>query len=176
MVNSVINKAQGTDERARAPRGEDAEPVLSAPRHPDEIARQTAAAMFAGDRASQMLGMELGAVSVGRAVVTMTVRADMLNGFGICHGALVAAVADSAFAFACNSEGELTVGSGITVDWLLPAKAGDVLTATAVEVSRTTRTGLYDVTVTNQDGVLVMTLRGRSYTMKGKPSVPRVGE
>jgi acyl-CoA thioesterase len=138
----------------------------------DAKARQTAAAMFAGDRASQMLGMELGDVAVGRAVVTMTVRADMLNGFGICHGALITAVADSAFAFACNSAGELTVAGGIVADFIAPVREGDLLTATAVEVSRTSRTGLYDVTVTNQDGALVMAFRGRSFTVKGKPSVP----
>jgi acyl-CoA thioesterase len=101
----------------------------------------------------------------------MTVRADMLNGFAICHGGLVATLADSAFAFACNAHNELTVASGFSIDLLAPSREGDVLTARARELSRAGRTGVYDVEVSNQRGERVALFRGRSYTMKGKPVV-----
>jgi acyl-CoA thioesterase len=103
--------------------------------------------------------------------VSMTVRPDMLNGFGICHGGLVATLADTAFAYACNAQGELTVASGFSIDLLAPAHVGDVLTATARELSRSGRTGLYDIDVENQRGERVAAFRGRSYTMKGRPVV-----
>jgi acyl-CoA thioesterase len=127
--------------------------------------------MFAGDRASQLLGMQVEGIAPGAATVTMTVRSDMVNGFGICHGGLIAALADSAFAFACNSAGELTVAAGIVVDFIAPAQAGDVLTARASEVSRSGRTGVYDVEVHNQAGARIAVFRGRSFTLKGRTSV-----
>jgi acyl-CoA thioesterase len=136
------------------------------------IAQRTVAGMMAGDRASQLLGMQVTHVAPGEADVTMTIRADMLNGFGICHGGLIAALADSAFAFACNSAGELTVASGIVADFLAPGRLGDVLTARAREVARTGRTGVCDVEVTNQAGQRIVLFRGRSFTLKGQPSVP----
>ncbi len=121
--------------------------------------------MLADDAASRMLGMQITEVSPGRAVATMTVRVDMLNGFAICHGGLIATLADSAFAFACNSRNALTVASGFGIDILKSAKLNDVLTATAEETSLAGRTGLYDITVKNQNGDLIAAFRGRSYRL-----------
>jgi acyl-CoA thioesterase len=104
--------------------------------------------------------------------MTMTVRPDMLNGFKICHGGFITTLADSAFAFACNSYNELTVAAGIVVDFVAPAKEGDLLTAEAREVALAGRTGVYDVIVKNQRGEVIAVLRGRSYRMKGKQVVP----
>ena len=129
--------------------------------------------MFAADRASQGLGMRIVAIGDGSARLEMAVRDDMLNGHEICHGGFITTLADSAFAFACNSRNELTVASGLTVDFLAPVKRGDLLTADAVEVARTGRTGVYDAEVTNQRGERVAIFRGRSYTIKGKPAVAR---
>lgn len=132
----------------------------------DRIAEQAAAsaiaALYRGDAASQALGMEMLETGAGRATVRMTVREDMLNGHRLCHGGLVFALADSAFAFACNSHGDRALAAAASIDFLLPAKAGDRLTAHAVEVWRAGRSGLTEVTVTNQDGVRVALFRGRS--------------
>ena len=125
--------------------------------------------MWAGDRASQGLGMRVAAIGPGSCTMTMTVRADMLNGHGTCQGGLVTALADSAFAFACNAYDEITVASGFNVDLVAPGRQGDVLTATAVEISKAGRTGVYDVDVRNQRDERVAVFRGRSYTLKGKP-------
>jgi acyl-CoA thioesterase len=97
----------------------------------------------------------------------MSVRADMLNGFAICHGGFIATLADTAFAYACNSYNELTVAAGIVVDFIAPAHEGDRLTADAREVALKGRTGVYDITVTNQHKKIVALLRGRSFTQKG---------
>ena len=129
------------------------------------VAEKVRDVMFADDAASRMLGLQITEVSPGRAVATMTVRADMLNGFAICHGGLIATLADSAFAFACNSRNALTVASGFGIDILKSARLGDVLTATAAETSLAGRTGLYDITVTNQRGELVAVFRGRSHRL-----------
>jgi acyl-CoA thioesterase len=128
-------------------------------------------AMQAGDAVLQLLGLSIDAVGLGSATVSMRVRADMLNGFGICHGGLVATLADTAFAYACNAQGELTVASGFSIDLLAPAHEGDVLTAQSQELSRSGRTGLYDIAVRNQRGEHVAAFRGRSYTMKGRPVI-----
>jgi acyl-CoA thioesterase len=139
-------------------------------------AQQTAEAvrdaMWANDRASKALGMVVAEIGPGRAVLTMTVREDMLNGLDICHGGLVTTLADSAFAFACNAYNETTVASGFDVNLLAPARLGDVLTARAVELSRSGRTGVYDIAVSNQRGEAIAAFRGRSYTMKGRPLLP----
>lgn len=121
--------------------------------------------MLADDAASRMLGLQIAEIAPGRAVATMTVRADMLNGFAICHGGLIATLADSAFAFACNARNAMTVASGFGIDILKSAKLGDVLTATAEETSLAGRTGLYDITVKNQHGDLIAMFRGRSYRL-----------
>ena len=121
---------------------------------------ESARVMLSGDAASAALGMELVDVALGRAQVTMTIRADMVNGHDIAHGGLVASLADTAFAVACNTYGEVTVAAGFTVDFVEPAHLGDVLVADAVEVVRRGRSGVYDVTVTRGD-VVVATFRGR---------------
>lgn len=121
--------------------------------------------MLADDAASRMLGLQIVDIAPGRAVAAMTVRPDMLNGFAICHGGLIATLADSAFAFACNSRNALTVASGFGIDILKSAKLHDVLTATAQETSLAGRTGLYDITVKNQHGELIAMFRGRSYRL-----------
>ena len=141
----------------------------------DRNAQQTAEfvrdGMFANDRASKALGLQVIEVGPGTATLTMTVRTDMLNGHDICHGGLIATLADSAFAFACNSYNELTVASGFSIDIMAPARLGDVLSARCVEVSKAGRTGVYDTSISNQRGERVAVFRGRSYTLKGKPAV-----
>ena len=136
-----------------------------------QVAESTRDAMWRNDRASQMLGMQVLAISPGSATLQMTVRDDMLNGHDICHGGLVTTLADSTFAFACNSYNEITVASGFDVNLLAASKLGDVLTAVASEVSKSGRTGVYDISVCNQRGEAVAAFRGRSYTMKGKTLV-----
>ena len=141
--------------------------VLSAQQTADAVG----AHMFANDRASKAMGMRIVAISEGAAFLEMPVREDMLNGFDICHGGFITTLADSAFAFACNSTGEMTVAAGLTVDFLAPVQRDDVLTARAFEVSSTGRTGLYDITVTNQRGEQVALVRGRSHR-KNQPVLP----
>ncbi len=138
---------------------------------PQALAEAVRQRMFANDAASQAMGMQIEAVGPGSARIAMTVRADMLNGFKICHGGFITTLADSAFAFGCNSHNEMTVASGITVDFLAPAHEGDRLVAECHEVARTGRTGLYDIKVINQHGRTVVVMRGRSHTLKGRPVV-----
>ncbi|MBS1177821.1 MAG: paaD [Proteobacteria bacterium] len=138
---------------------------------PQQTADKVREAMYRDDRASKWLGMQILEVTPGRAVLTMTVREQMLNGHDICHGGLISTLADSAFAYACNSYNELTVASGFGVDLLAPGRLGDVLTATCHEVSKAGRTGLYDCEVNNQQGQRIAVFRGRSYTLRGKPAV-----
>jgi acyl-CoA thioesterase len=134
----------------------------------DEALAAEVAAMWARDRASQTLGMELEDVRPGYARLRMTVRADMLNGHGTCHGGIVFALADSAFAFACNSRGVVTVASGCSVEFLAPAREGDELVAVATERSVEGRNGVYDVDVRTADERLVATFRGRSAATRGR--------
>ena len=133
------------------------------------IAERVRDHMWANDLASRGMGMHVAAIGPGTCTMTMTVREDMLNGYGTCQGGLLAALADSCFAFACNAYNEITVASGFNVEIMAPGRAGDVLTATAVEVSKAGRMGVYDVDVRNQRDERVVAFRGRSYTMKGKP-------
>ena len=132
-----------------------------------KLAERAAAALFGRDRASQMLGMRLDAAWPGGARVVMRVRTDMVNGHGVCHGGLVFALADSAFAFACNSYNLTTVASGCAIDYMAPAREGDVLTAYARERSVSGRTGVYDIEVKNQRGETIALFRGKSYRIKG---------
>ena len=134
--------------------------------------QQVGAHMFAADRASRGLGMRIVALGAGSARLEMTVRDDMLNGHEICHGGFITTLADSAFAFACNSRNQLTVAAGLTVDFLAPAHRGDLLSADAVEVSLAGRTGVYDIVVTNQDGVRVALVRGRSARLRDRTVMP----
>jgi len=136
---------------------------------PQRIAERVRDHMWATDRASQGLGMRVAAIGPGSCTMTMTVREDMLNGYGTCQGGLMTTLADSCFAFACNAYNEITVAAGFDVQIIAPGRLGDVFTAVAQEVSKTGRLGVYDVDVRNQRGERVLAFRGRSYTMKGKP-------
>ncbi|MCD0505447.1 hydroxyphenylacetyl-CoA thioesterase PaaI [Bordetella petrii] len=144
------------------------DPAGIVPQDPQALAQAVGTAMYAADPASRGLGMEVAEIAPGFARLTMTVRADMLNGHQTCHGGFMFALADSAFAFACNSRNVSTVASGCTIDFVAPAFAGDQLTAVAQERSLAGRTGVYDVTVTNQDGRQLALFRGRSYRIKGQ--------
>ena len=124
-------------------------------------ARAAADALYAGDTASQALGIELLDASPGRVRVAMTVRADMVNGHGICHGGILFTLADSAFAFACNSYGEPMVAAGASIEFLTPVPQGTRVTATATETSRTARGGIYDVVVARETGEPLAYFRGR---------------
>ncbi len=137
---------------------------------PQAQADLAAAVMWPADRASQALGMRLRAVGPGTARVEMRVRPDMVNGWGSAHGGIVTSLADSAFALACNSRGAVTVAAGLDVSFLEAAREGDLLTATATERTVRGRSGIYDVTVTREDGVVVAELRGRSRSL-GRPIV-----
>jgi acyl-CoA thioesterase len=135
---------------------------------PQALAERVGAGMFAEDAASRGLGMRIEAMGPGYARLSMLVRTDMLNGFKICHGGFITTLGDSAFAFACNSSNQLTLAAGIVVDFVAPAEEGDLLMAEAREVVLAGRTGVYDVTVTNQRGQTVAVLRGRSHRTKNK--------
>lgn len=137
------------------------------PDDPQQLAELAAATMYDKDMASQGLGIQLASVLPGQASMTMTVRPDMLNGHKSCHGGFLFSLADSAFAFACNSRNQVSVASGCSIDFLAPAFEGDELTATASEYSLGGRMGIYDVHVTNQDGKRIAVFRGRSYRING---------
>ena len=139
------------------------------------LARACAEAMWADDRASIALGMTLEAVGPGHATLSMRVRDDMVNGHGTCHGGFIFALADSAFAFACNSRNERTVASHCAITYLRPVRRGERLLATATERTRAGRSGLYDVTVHAGDGLAVAEFRGHSRAI-GKPFFPRLVE
>jgi acyl-CoA thioesterase len=131
------------------------------------LARHCANAMWANDHAAHGLGMELVDVGPGRATMTMRVREGMANGQGLCHGGFIFALADSAFAFACNAYGPVTVAQHCSVTFLRPGRVGDRLTANAVERTRAGRSGIYDVSVTRTDGTLIAEFRGHSRAVKG---------
>lgn len=134
----------------------------------EETALAAAAVMWADDEASRSLGMSLDSVTPGRARLSMTVRPDMVNGHAICHGGFVFALADSAFAFACNSYDRRTVAQGADIVFVAPARLGDVLVAEAVERTRSGRSGVYDVTVTHATtDAVVAEFRGRSREIPG---------
>lgn len=141
---------------------------LQQARDAQALAEATASVMFERDEATKSLGMRIVKIGPGYAQLTMPVRPDMLNGHQTCHGGFIFALADSAFAFSCNSYNRNTVASGCTIDYLAPGRAGDVLTAEAIEQSRAGRTGVYDVTVSNQAGIRIALFRGRSYQIKGE--------
>jgi acyl-CoA thioesterase len=133
---------------------------------PDELARASAAAMWAADTASRGLGMEILEVAPGRATLSMTLGDAMLNGHEIAHGGFIFTLADSAFAFACNSYGERTVAQHCTISFIKPVTRGARLVATAREVSRVGRSGIYDVSV-SADGTVVAEFRGFSRSVGG---------
>lgn len=134
---------------------------------PDELAQASARALWAEDVASCDLGMSIDHVAPGLAALSMTVRSGMCNGHGTCHGGFIFALADSAFAYACNSHGQRAVAQHASVTYIQPALEGDRLVATAREVSRRGRGGIYDVTVANAAGEVVAEFRGHSRTIKG---------
>ena len=142
------------------------DPSLS-PEEAQALAERCADAMYARDSASQALGMRIVKVAPGFAVMTMAVREDMLNGHATCHGGLIFSLADSAFAFACNSHNLVTVAAGCTIEFLAPARKGDVLTATGRERTLAGRSGIYDIDVTNQHGATIAVFRGKSARIKG---------
>lgn len=134
---------------------------------PQELAEASASAMWNDDSASQRLDMTLDHIAPGHATLSMTITKDMSNGHGNCHGGYMFTLCDSAFAFACNSYNQMVVAQHCSVTYLAPGRIGDRLTATAREVSRKGRSGIYDVRLTNQDGVHIAEFRGHSRTVKG---------
>jgi acyl-CoA thioesterase len=133
---------------------------------PEQIARACADAMWRDDDASRGLGMEILEVKPGRAVLAMTVKPEMVNGQRIAHGGFIFTLADSAFAFACNSHNDRVVAAQGNISFLKPGKLGDRLVATAREISRSGRSGIYDVNVA-VDGVTIAEFRGHSRTISG---------
>jgi acyl-CoA thioesterase len=143
------------------------EPKLS-PAEAQALADATAEAMFSRDRAAQALGIKIVRVQPGASLLTMTVRSDMVNGHHICHGGMIFSLADTAFAYACNSYNKNTVASACHIDFLAPAKEGETLEAEAVEQSASGRTGVYDITVRNNHGKTIALFRGKSYRINGE--------
>jgi acyl-CoA thioesterase len=135
--------------------------------HPDETARRSAEAMWASDRASRWLGARIDTVGPGTATLSMTVEEHHCNGHDICHGGFIFTLADSAFAFACNSYNDRAVAQHNVISFIAPGRKGDTLTAVATEVAREGRSGIYDALVTNQNGTLIATFRGASRTIGG---------
>ena len=142
--------------------------MSASPQEPHALARACVETMYANDAASQALGMRILGVGPGRARVAMQVRHDMVNGHRTCHGGFIFSLADSAFAFACNTYDAVTVAAGASIEFLAPARLGDELIAIAEEQTRSRRTGVYDVTVVNQGGERIALFRGRSHQLDGR--------
>ena len=134
---------------------------------PKQRAKQSAAVLWAEDRATQWLGMTLEAVDAGTSTLSLLVQPHHTNGHGTCHGGIIFALADSAFAFACNSRNQRTVAQHNTITYIAPASLGDTLTATATEVSLVGRNGIYDVQVRTGDGTVIAEFRGCSRSIRG---------
>jgi acyl-CoA thioesterase len=145
----------------------DAPPPSRSALTPDDIARLSAEAMWAEDHASRGLAMELVSVGPGRAVLAMSVTEAMVNGHGTCHGGFIFALADSAFAFACNSHGQRSVAQACQISYIAPARRGMRLVAEGVERHRAERSGITDVTVRDADGAVIAEFRGHSRTVPG---------
>lgn len=137
------------------------------------LAERSVASLYATDHASQAFGMRIASVAPGECSVTMTVRKDMTNGHGTCHGGMLFTLADSAFAFACNSSGVATVAASASIDFLAAAREGDVLTARARALWHGGRSGIYEITITNQNGAQVALFRGRSHRIGERPATGR---
>ncbi|MGV8893388.1 MAG: hydroxyphenylacetyl-CoA thioesterase PaaI [Burkholderiaceae bacterium] len=135
---------------------------------PQALAEQVSAAMWSRDRATKALDMQILSVKPGYAMMSMPVRSEMLNGLNICHGGYIFTLADSAFAYSCNSYNLNTVASACHIDFLAPAKEGDILEAEAIEQSLSGRTGVYDVTVRTRGGKTIALFRGKSYRISGE--------
>jgi acyl-CoA thioesterase len=134
---------------------------------PQQIAERCAEIMWPDDHAARGLGMHIEAVGPGTATLTMTVRPDMVNGHGTCHGGFIFALADSTFAYACNSSNYRTVAAGVDINFVAPAHLGDRLSAAGIARQQGGRSGVYDIEVHNQDGKLIALFRGRSSRVKG---------
>ena len=134
----------------------------------DDLARACVAAMYARDVASQTIGITVAEVRAGFARLNLTIRSDMLNGHGICHGGYIFTLADTAFACACNTRNEVNLAQQCSIEYKRPGKAGAQLTATAEHKSQDGRHGSYQVTVTDHDDNLVALFEGRSCKVKGK--------
>ena len=133
-----------------------------------QLAQAVGKSMFAADSASRdFMQMELLACEPGRALMRMTVREPMLNGHKICHGGLIFTLADSTFAFACNSHNKVTVAAGCSIEFLKPGQLGDVLTCEGVEQALQGRHGIYDMKVSNQRGEVIAMFRGKSAQIAG---------
>ena len=132
------------------------------------LAERAVQAIYNSDRASQKLGMTVESVAPGEARVTMRIQPDMVNGHGICHGGLIFTLADSAFAFACNSHGHNALAAGAAIEFLAPGREGDVLTAVATERWRAGKSGIYEIEVRNQRGEAVALFRGRCHQIAGR--------
>ncbi len=142
--------------------------VDNIPEDPQALAEAVAASMWARDRAAQALGMQIDSVGPGRAMLSMKVRSDMVNGHHICHGGLIFSLADTAFAYACNAYNRNTVASGCSIDFVAPGMEGDTLQAEAQERSLSGRTGVYDITVRDSAGKTLALFRGKSYRIAGE--------
>jgi acyl-CoA thioesterase len=132
------------------------------------LAKATGEVMAREDECSRALGMKLEEIGPGYARMSVRVTQDMVNGHGTCHGGMIYTLADSTFGFACNSHNHRAVATTCTIEYLSPAKLGDVLTAVGVEQALVGRFGVYDMKVTNQDGALIALFRGKSTIIKGK--------
>jgi acyl-CoA thioesterase len=139
----------------------------SAPSTAQALAEATGRAMYANDHASQTLGMVLEEIRPGYARMRMTVRRDMVNGHDICHGGIIFTLADSTFAYACNTHNHVTVAQGASIEFLAPGKLGDVLTAVGEERHVRGRNGVYDIAVSNQEGERIALFRGKSFRLHG---------
>lgn len=134
----------------------------------DELARACADAMYKRDRTAQSLGITIVEVGEGYALMKMTVGPDMVNGHGVGHGGFIFTLADTAFAYACNSRNQSSLAQSCSIDFIQPTREGEELTAMAEQRSQMGRTGLYDITVNRQNGDVIAHFRGRSYTIQGK--------
>ena len=132
------------------------------------LAKASAAALWDDDKTTQSLGMQLESVTPGECTLSMRVTNNMCNGHSTCHGGFLFTLADSAFAFACNSYNQRAVAQHCNISFINPAFANDVLTARACEVSRSGRNGIYDIVITNQDDIMIAQFRGNSRTIKGQ--------
>ena len=135
---------------------------------PQEIAKKSSAALDSNDTASHALGLVVTQIAPGFATVTMPITPDKLNGHGICHGGLIFALADTAFAHACNSYNQRVVAQSCSISFLAPGKTDTMLTATAREIHRARRSGIYDIEVSSEAGEIIAQFRGQSRTIKGQ--------
>jgi len=140
------------------------------------LAEKTCTYLYQKDYASQALGIQISQILPGAVTLTMPIRQDMINGMNICHGGIISALADTALAFACNTENILSIVSSFTMEFILPVQQGDLLSASTQAIAQTGRTMLYDVNVYNQHQQLIATLRGRVQRLLGKTVLNETGE